>query len=884
MESQTKQGGCMIELQNGIQILEEQIVQTATASVDSLASTSKMKLMQYDDTLPIGAVTLTRKAKAWIPPGDATFRVRMGKPDGHGVFNDALGIDEKGVVYFVFTHQMTAAYGIGQISIEIDAGGKIKASAPFEVEICKNPVQDDEIQSGDEALSLTQVVDSVRDAVAQAQQYAVQAGETPTELADARNGYDGTTYASTGEAIRGQARQLHQDKEDAFRNLITADAFASGKNNFCTSETLEDGMLQITSSATYGRYDVSLKFPKVLQADQVICFLARVFVPDKPKVAFGIRPLLYAYSATENIGEVAPFQEGELQTISQAGTYDVIGFYRPGREDVIRLDVGVLMNKVGAKIGIYAYNLFLTSESDFQLYQDLNLFDFLDEQGYVDRVDHLVSHKSERAVTSQTAQSAYLARYADNADLRALGDFDVSKATGFSTTIAQKEENKVVFPIAVSYSSIFIPYTLKPASRLLFVMEHAPLAGAAYLFCGVMNSAGSWKKQVQFSELQMDGKNYAWCVMELPESDFNMTKIGFSYGSAQALVGTDAFFDFIVSAEVEANAPISEGQVRAFIVSGGLNYEIHGVISDLYNRIPQAAEPSEPTEPTTGSSWQGRNVLFIGDSLTAAKQYPNTVKELLGINVFYHCKGGVDLLQMVDGDNGLGGNYDNETDAGGVLRPLSVEDVSGKDLIILYGGYNNRGTEEGAVGDCYKPDGSGQSTVAGYMQYCINRIYEELAEADNLGCRLLIVTVDCAGRYNYIDADGYEEWPAGSGRTMETMANIQKAVAEHNSLPCLDLWHNSGINRYTWTVFGASSQAEDPQYSPYRLNAQGDPESEERIRYSKGQSYYQIRDGAVVLEEYTASAPYPYNGDQLHKSEAGYRRIGECITGAILKV
>ena len=54
--------------------------------------------------------------------------------------------------------------------------------------------------------------------------------------------------------------------------------------------------------------------------------------------------------------------------------------------------------------------------------------------------------------------------------------------------------------------------------------------------------------------------------------------------------------------------------------------------------------------------WQGRKVLFIGDSLTAKRIYPEVVKDILGIETFYHCKGGASLKSMVDGDNGIGGD------------------------------------------------------------------------------------------------------------------------------------------------------------------------------------------------------------------------------------
>ena len=273
------------------------------------------------------------------------------------------------------------------------------------------------------------------------------------------------------------------------------------------------------------------------------------------------------------------------------------------------------------------------------------------------------------------------------------------------------------------------------------------------------------------------------------------------------------------------------------------------------------------TEGKDASSyWEGKNVLFIGDSLTSAEKYQTTVEEILGINTFNHAKGGTSIVECVDGC------------ADGSFDALCADDVRNMDLVVLFTGYNNRGALEGKVGDCYPAN----KTIAGMMQYAINRIYEELAEADNLTCKLLVVTIDCHGKYSYINADGYDEYPAGSGRTSETLANMQKAVAESNGIPCLDLYHTSGINRYTWDVFGAQGPAINERYTMYELDANGNVIGTEPLQYVSGESYYQIRNGEVVLEEYAGGGKYPYNNDQLHKSAAGYQRIGECIAGAII--
>ena len=55
-----------------------------------------------------------------------------------------------------------------------------------------------------------------------------------------------------------------------------------------------------------------------------------------------------------------------------------------------------------------------------------------------------------------------------------------------------------------------------------------------------------------------------------------------------------------------------------------------------------------------------------------------------------------------------------------------------------------------------------------------------------------------------------------------------------------------------------------------------------RVNFTTGNYYNQIRNGEVVSEQYNGSLLYPYNGGQLHKSDAGYKRIGECIAGTII--
>ena len=235
------------------------------------------------------------------------------------------------------------------------------------------------------------------------------------------------------------------------------------------------------------------------------------------------------------------------------------------------------------------------------------------------------------------------------------------------------------------------------------------------------------------------------------------------------------------------------------------------------------------------NNWNGAEVLAIGDSLTSAKKWQLKTTELLGCNIITHAKGGKGYIDLIDGENGQDGDYDNETDASGILRPLSVDDVTGKKLIIVYAGYNERHMAYGEIGDVYPT----KNTLAGKVQYVINSIYSLLEQADNLTCKLLFITPHCVGTYGYVNIDGYGEYPLGTGRTLEGISNIIKKVAEYNNIEVLDLWHNSGIGKFTWDIYCAKTPA-------------------------------------------SATAPYPDNVDLVHlNASVGYPHLGTLIANKI---
>lgn len=348
-------------------------------------------------------------------------------------------------------------------------------------------------------------------------------------------------------------------------------------------------------------------------------------------------------------------------------------------------------------------------------------------------------------------------------------------------------------------------YTVWDTSHSYLVVLGGDLTGIDASPIGFLNSGGTWAGSYALTSRFSDNGGYG--VVTPPASAKSDTPIRIKWSNNTTSVNvTCKIIELPLNATVDYHAAL-------LIRDNPANIDGLDIFKSMGKKL--------------SNTWVNKSVLFIGDSLTEANRYQRVVVEKLGINYVNHCKGGASIIGLIDGVD--------------TLAALSIDDVTGKDLIILYACYNDRQYLVGEVGDLYPT----QTTIAGRMQYAINTIYTLLASANNLTCKLLIVTVDCAGKYQYIDADGYTEYPTGTGQTMESIANIQKAVAEANSIACLDLWHNSGINRNTWTVFGANPNAYVENPSP-------------------------------------TSAPYPHNGDQLHKSNAGYVRIGECIVGSIL--
>ena len=243
---------------------------------------------------------------------------------------------------------------------------------------------------------------------------------------------------------------------------------------------------------------------------------------------------------------------------------------------------------------------------------------------------------------------------------------------------------------------------------------------------------------------------------------------------------------------------------------------------------------------------KGKRILAVGDSLTSDGRWQKEFERVTGGSVTTHARGGVGIIDMVFGlgvaDSG-GMRYDPYTGANRELPPLDVSDVSDIDVLIFYGGYNERHMEYGNDGDVY-PE---QNTLFGKFNAVMTRIYSLLDEAKNRNCRVIMISPHCVGRYDWVDADGTEEFPKGSGRTLGTMSEVVRRVAEKYGAEFFDAYHLSGIGPDNWCKYANSPVALRPDYDPEK--------------------------------EY--EAPYPMFADQAHLNGEGYAKLGRAIASFV---
>ena len=168
-------------------------------------------IVQYDDTLPILAVSLYNNGQPYRIPESSEVRIRFGKPDKTFVYKSALGCDiNRTIVYFEISQQMTVINGDYYPVIELKDNGRIANSSAIFVAIDRNPIQNGDIESPYENKDLSKY----RDEAVKAAEEAKNSANIATEMAEKAKGAENFYKLAKSYAVGTDNEIRSNDKTD----------------------------------------------------------------------------------------------------------------------------------------------------------------------------------------------------------------------------------------------------------------------------------------------------------------------------------------------------------------------------------------------------------------------------------------------------------------------------------------------------------------------------------------------------------------------------------------------------------------------------------------------------------------------------------------------
>ena len=133
------------------------IVHNTSVDFQKRLVSNPIHIVQYDTGMPIVAVSLYSNNAIYELPPNVKANIRLKKKDGKVVYNPVLGCNEdRNVLYFEVTYQMTVVPGLIRPVLELvfDETANIAASSAIDIEIDKNPIQQDVIDSFSETKTI----------------------------------------------------------------------------------------------------------------------------------------------------------------------------------------------------------------------------------------------------------------------------------------------------------------------------------------------------------------------------------------------------------------------------------------------------------------------------------------------------------------------------------------------------------------------------------------------------------------------------------------------------------------------------------------------------------------------------------------------------------
>lgn len=162
----------------------DRIIHSTSADFNKRTLPRPVHIVQYDDGIPILAVTLYLDGNQYTIPANAEMNIRFGKKDGTFVYNPALGCSsDRHIVYFEITQQMTVFQGRFTPIVEVVIGGDVAGSGCLDIEIDRNPIQEGDIESSTEFITIQEYASRAETAANNAETSEQNAAQSKNDAA-----------------------------------------------------------------------------------------------------------------------------------------------------------------------------------------------------------------------------------------------------------------------------------------------------------------------------------------------------------------------------------------------------------------------------------------------------------------------------------------------------------------------------------------------------------------------------------------------------------------------------------------------------------------------------------------------------------------------------
>ena len=207
----------------------------------------------------------------------------------------------------------------------------------------------------------------------------------------------------------------------------------------------------------------------------------------------------------------------------------------------------------------------------------------------------------------------------------------------------------------------------------------------------------------------------------------------------------------------------------------------------------------------------GKNIICLGDSITENGDYPVRLATLTGATVT-NCGFGGSRLAFSTGDYAYlsfhkladyisSGNYSDLTaacarlagsptfdDNIAIAARLAAVDWATVDYIVAAYGTNDYGSPDVTLGTNTDTTGA---TFKGAINYAVNKICTAYPNI-----KILFVSPIWRSRYNSGDGNDSDVYANSRGNYLLDFVDAMKEMAALNKMPCVDMYRNSGINKY----------------------------------------------------------------------------------------